>query len=107
MYMYSHYHILAPGAPNIKRPADLQNLNIFGTAGLIDFHPYHQVAVCKLLSQFTKPFCGAAGTCQYIEYTDVQLLGRRYLTVFVVGYDCVSDFIHRSGHFDRLHLYKQ
>ena len=105
--MYSHYHILAPGTPNIKRPADLQILNIFGTAGLTDFHPYLQVAVCELLSHFTKTYYGAAGTCQYTEYIGVQLLGSRYNTVFLVGYDFVSDFIHRPGHFDRLHLYKQ
>jgi len=29
VYMYSHYHILAAGTPNIKQPADLQNITIF------------------------------------------------------------------------------
>jgi len=38
MDMYSHYYILVPNTSNIKRPADLQILTIFGTAGLIDFH---------------------------------------------------------------------
>jgi len=58
-------------------------ITMFITARLIDFHPYLQVALCKLLSQFTKPYCERTGTCHYTEDTDVQLLGSRYHTVFV------------------------